>query len=174
MSFLEKWFIGEPEPENKTKCGVVAEQRPTVLEIAPPAVSEKAIITVAPQVILPPPPAKPVLPPDNLVKPFGIRSLEHSVTIVGNTYQVCVWSFSWLSAGWATYAKVSISSPGLWKVVSRGELSLTQGGRASDIYDEMIGAFADAGLMVERRLIESCLYPIQNQVLEIERQLKGY
>ncbi len=168
MSFLQKYIIGQPETVAITKQpveAVVVVEEQKVLEVA-----------VVQKVVLPPPPPPPpvVTRPDNLVKPFHVRSLEHSVTIVGNTYQICVWSFSWLSAGWATYAKVSISSPGLWKVVSRGELRLTQGGRASDVYDEMIGAFADAGLMVERRLIEACLYPIQNQVLEIERHLKGY
>lgn len=174
MSFLEKWLIGEPEPENKIECGVVAEQRPTVLEIAPPVVSEKAIITVAPQVILPPPPAKPVLPPDNLVKPFGIRSIEHAVTVDGNEYHVRVSNFNWLSSGYATYAKVVISLPGRWSVESRGTLTFTHGGRAYDDTNDMIGAFANAGLTVQRRLIDACLYPIQNQVLEIERQLKGF
>ena len=165
MGFLQKWIIGEPETVAITK------QR-----VEPVMVEEQKILEVAvvQQVVLPPPPPPIKLSSGNLVQPFCIRSIDHSVTVDGNLYHVHVYNLRWLSSGLASWAEVIISFSGRWSVASRGRLMLTHGGNINDVVDEMIGAFAQSGLAVKRGLIDACLYPIQNQVLEIEQKLKGF
>ncbi len=107
-------------------------------------------------------------------KPFLIRSIDHQVTFEGVCYLVCAFEFNWLYSGDLTFAKVTIELPRNWSVTSRNTLGLTYKGRSIDCVDEMIGAFAQKGLMVSRRLVDACLFPITNQILEIERQLKSF
>ncbi len=176
MNFFQKWVIGQPgENYSATSVTVVEKKEELAIEqtkvVATVVVAQPA--TPPPAPLLPSPPST-VLSPDRLVRPFGVRSIEHAVTLEGNQYNVVVSNFNWLSSGQSTHAKVTISLPGRWAVTSRGNLMLTWKGGPIDGTDEMIGAFAQAGYQVERRLIDACLFPIQNQILEIERQLKGF
>lgn len=168
MSFLRRWIVGEPE----TVAEVVAEERQKGTEIAPKLIVEKSI-SICPLKPVPPPPISIPLRPDNMVKPFCVRSIDHQVMLDGIIYQIHASNFDWLYGGNTTYADITISRDGFWSV-KKTTVDLTYKGRVRDKAEAFIGPFANVGLAVKRELIDACLYPIQNQVLEIERHLKGY
>jgi hypothetical protein len=146
-------------------------RKPTTTEVQtkPPVVKAE----VVKEVVV----AKPTPPPqvvETMVKPFYVRTIDHDVSVEQIGYHVHVHDFTWLCMGCSTHAEVIISRPKVWEVRSQGNLMLTHSGRAHDCVDQMIGAFAQVGLAVNRRLIDACLFPIQNQILEVERRLKSF
>ena len=157
-----KWLIGEPETTQLPA--------PKMQEVVVKEATIEAVI-VAKSIPVPPSPPPPVVR-EALVRPFQIRSIDHQVILDGISYNVQVRDFNW--SGGCTHARVIISRPGFWEVYSNGREMLTWKGRTNDCVDSMIAAFANAGFMVNRRLIDSCLFPVQNQILEIERQLKSF
>lgn len=109
-----------------------------------------------------------------LVEPFDLRSIEHEVKLDDcgrlETFRVRAGDFKFDSQ--CTFAKVEIAKPGRWVVSTRP--MLTWHGRPNDVTDDFVAAFANAGYKVSYRLIEACLYPIQRQVLGVERQLRAF
>ncbi|OHB15240.1 MAG: hypothetical protein A2431_01825 [Candidatus Zambryskibacteria bacterium RIFOXYC1_FULL_39_10] len=123
-------------------------------------------------VVAKPKPAPPLQAVEKMVAPFSIRTIDHDVSVEQIDYHVHARDFDWLHGGDATFAKVVISRSRAWEVES--SVMLTYNGKVFDCVDKMIGAFAKAGMMVNRRLIDACLFPIQNQILEVERRLKSF
>lgn len=113
-----------------------------------------------------------VVSPYTHVQKFNLRTIEHQVTLDGLTYKIEAFDFNWLYSGIMTFAKVNISSKS-FSVYSNGRMALTYKGATSYSTDEMLGYFANSGYSASRRLVDSCLFTIANQVLEIERELKS-
>jgi len=175
MGFFEKWIIGKPEQEG---CESKALASQTITDAKPVKV-EPVSVPVAAQIVevpavaiakkTPDPPSAPV---DKMTRPFSVRSIEHDVLVDGVLYHIRADRFRW---GACTDAYVAISLPGCWQVESSYYVDLTKFGRpAPECVDRMIYQFANAGMLVNRRLIDSCLCPIQHQVLEIERRIRNF
>ncbi|HEY4518278.1 MAG TPA: hypothetical protein VJG48_01475 [Candidatus Paceibacterota bacterium] len=113
---------------------------------------------------------------DKMVVPFNVTEIHHRVTLEGLAYDIRACGFDFLhSVFGSTFADVTISQGSRWTVTSR-TLMLTCSGRnkASDCEGRVIGDFANAGLMVKRELITACLYPLAQQILQIEARLKTF
>jgi len=120
---------------------------------------------------------KPIPPPqvvEVMVKPFSIRTIDHDVTLGQIDYHVHLRDIKWLKDGVYTSAKTTISRLQVWEVESSGRLLLTYKGQPRDCTEIMIGTFAKAGIAVNRRFIDACLFPIQCQIIEVERRLKSF
>lgn len=151
-------------------------------EAQPPAAERTQTTTVARTVpkpapvtrpaVVPAPPSLPARPA--LVESFDLRSIEHEVKMEDGgrleTFRVRAYSFDF--DGCTTFAKVEIARPGRWAVSKT--VMLTWRGRSNDVTDDFVAAFANAGYKVSFRLIEACLYPIQRQVLSLERELRSF
>lgn len=99
-----------------------------------------------------------------MTKPFTLRELSHEVTVAGVCYSVRAHDFNFLHSP-MIFANLEISRSGYWRVEVK--LILIDGMKECNREKEIIGAFANAGLMVRRELINACLYPIQRQLIEI-------
>ena len=103
---------------------------------------------------------------------FSPQAIERQVTFEGAVFNVRLEDIDWLVCGNSTHAKVIISKSFAWSVGRPIRTMLTHGDKPTDCTDEVMGAFANAGLIAKRALVNACLSSVQAQILEIERQIK--
>ena len=108
----------------------------------------------------------------DMVKTFDLRELSHEVTIEGLRYRVRASNISFKHLP-SIFANVEIARGSDWWV-QLGHLQLVYDGRANNVDGNCVGAFANARMGVRHELIDACIYPIQCQLIEMERSLRGY
>ena len=153
MNALTRLFSRAPaqKPTPPVIEAVVAEPEPAPI-VAP--------IEVAPIVLSGP------------VRPFLLSVVTCEVLYEGATYTVQATDIDWLSGGYVTRAKIRISRQNCFSV--REYCEVIVGGKKADPTDVFTGAFANAGMTVQREFLHACLLPLIHELLKIEQKLKSF